>query len=140
MAKSIPSGITVEYDNAGGTPVDISQHVLTINDISVESILEEIHTFGDSWEEHLPVGIGRMGTVELSGLYDDTASTGPDALFADRAPEDPTDSTRTLTITWVGSKTTSVETYLVSYVRSPDRNALTKYTATLQPTGAVTEA
>lgn len=137
MANSIPSGITIEYDNSGGSLVDISQYVMTINGFSVEQILEEVHTFGDSWEEQLPVGIGRAGTVELGGLYDDT---NIDALFAGEIPQTPTDNTRTLKITWVGAKTSSVETWLVNYVRSPDRGALTKYAATLQTTGAVTEA
>ena len=140
MAYSPPSGVVIQYDNAGGTPVDISQYVLTVNDIDIESVTEEVHTFGDQWEEHLPIGIGRMSPVEIMGLYDDVASVGPDALFADRAPESPSDNTRTLTLTWRSGKTTSVETYLLSYRRTADRNALTKYTARLQPTGAVTEA
>jgi len=141
VANSIPSGIVIQYDNGGGTPVDITQYVLTLNDIDVESLVEEKHSFGDAWEESLPIGLARMAPVEISGLYDDTAASGPDALFAGRAPEVPgTATTRTLTITWRGSKTTSVETYLLLYKRSADRNNLTKYTARLQPTGAVTEA
>jgi hypothetical protein len=139
VANSNPSGIKIEYDNGSGTPVDISQHVLSINDVDVESITEETHAFGDSWEEHTPVGIARMPAIELSGLYDDTATTGPDALFAGRAPETTVAVTRTLTVTWGGTKTTSVETFLASYKRSADRNGLTKYTARLQPTGAVSE-
>jgi len=139
MANSTPAGIVVMYDNVGGTPVDISQFVLSIGEISVESAFEEVHSFGDSWEEHLPVGIGKSGQIELGGLYDD-AGGGPDSVFADRVPEVPgVTATRTLTITWVGSKTTSFETYLVAYKRAPDRNALTKWSATLQPTGAFTE-
>lgn len=140
MAKSIPSGVVISYDNSGGTPVDISQHVLSINDVEIESLLEEVHTFGDSWEEYLPIGVGKVAQIELSGLYDDTAGTGPDALFAGRVPETPASSTRTLTITWVGSKTTTVETFLVSYTRTADRSGLTKFKAKLQPTGAVVEA
>lgn len=140
MAKSTPSGIVVEYDNSGGSLVDISQYVQTINNVDVEGVIEETHTFGDSWEESLPVGIGRVGPIELGGLYDDTATTGPDALFANRVPETPASNTRTLKITWRSGKTTSVETYLAMYQRTPDRNALTRYMARLQPTGAVTEA
>jgi hypothetical protein len=140
MANSAPSGITVFYDNAGGTPVDITQYVLTINDIDVESVAEETHSFGDAWEESLPVGIGRVGVVELSGLYDDIVTVGPNALFTGRVPEVPgTAVTRTLTITWRTGKSTAFETYLLSYRRSADRNGLTKYTVRLQPTGAVTE-
>jgi|SRR3990172_7426937 len=141
MANSTPAGIIVEYDNSGGTLVDISQYVLTINDVDVENVLEETHSFGDSWEESLPVGIGRMGVVELGGLYDDTASTGPNALFFNRVPENPATAgiPRTLKITWRSGKATVVETHLISYRRSADRNGLTKYTARLQPTGAVTD-
>ena len=139
MANSTPAGIKVEYDNLGGTPVDISQFVLSINEISVESAFEEVHSFGDQWEEWLPVGIGKSAQIELGGLYDDSGG-GPDDVFADRVPEVPgVTTTRTLTITWVGSKTTSFETYLVAYKRTPDRSALTKWSATLQPTGAFTE-
>jgi len=141
MANSTPFGIVVMYDNSGGTPVDLTQYIQSINDVDVESLTEEKHTFGDAWEEHLPIGIGRVGTIELGGLYDDVATVGPDALFAGRVPEVPgTAITRTLTITWRSGKTTAFETYLKAYKRTADRNGLTKFTATLQPTGAVAEA
>jgi hypothetical protein len=140
MAKSIPSGLKIEYDNSSGSLIDISQYVLELSDVTIEQIEEEVHSFGDSWEEHLPVGIGKTGNVTLTGLYDDTASTGPDALFAGRIPETPATSTRTLKITWLAGKTTSVETYLVSYTRTADRSALTRWSAELVCTGAVTEA
>jgi hypothetical protein len=140
MANSTPAGIVIEYDNSGGTLVDITQHVLTINDIDIESIHEEKHTFGDSWEETLAIGIAKMMPIELTGLYDDTATTGPDALFAGRAPETTSTATRTFRITWNSTpKRTAVETYLKIYGRKADRNALSKYKAVLQPTGTVTE-
>lgn len=139
MTLSTPAGVVVSYDNGAGVPVDITAHVMEINDIEVESLTEEMHSFGKTWEESKPVGIARMADIELSGLYDDAAN-GPDALFAGRAPETPSSITRTITFTWRSGKTTSVETYLKTYTRSPDRNELTKYSVTLQPTGAVTEA
>lgn len=140
MANSIPSGIIFMYDNGAGTPVDITQYILELSEIEVISGIEEKHSFGDSWEEWLPFGVGKMNPIEIMGLYDDVVTVGPDALFANRAPETPSSTTRTVTITWRSGKTTAVETYLISYKRSPDRNALTKYTTRLQPTGAVTEA
>lgn len=139
MANSTPAGMIVQYDNSGGSLVDITQYVLTLNDIDIESVNEEVHTLGDAWEESKPIGVGRMAPVEIGGLYDDIATVGPDALFANRAPETPATATRTLTITWRSGKTTSVETYLLAYKRTADKNALTKYMARLQPTGAVTE-
>ena len=139
MALSPPSGIVVEYDNSGGSLVDISQHVLTLGDFKVEQITEEKHSFGDLWEEHLPVGVGRLPALPIGGLYDDTAATGPNALFGGQIPISPATASRTLKITWLADKTSSVETTLLDFTRSADRSALTKYTATVQPTGAVTE-
>lgn len=139
MANSTPAGIVVQYDDSGGVLRDITQFVLTINGINVEQVTEEKHSFGDSWEETLAIGIARMQPVELGGLYDD-AALGPDALFVRTTPDTPASPTRTLTITWRSGKTTTVETVETSYQRAADRNALTKYTARLQPTGAVTEA
>jgi len=138
MAKYGPASITIEYDNSGGTPVDISQHVLSINDIDVESLMEETHTFGDSWEEYLGIGVGRVAPIEITGLFDDTASTGPDALFKRANPEGPSSTAKTLEITW-GTNSTAVETWVASYRRTADRTGLTKYTVRRQPTGAVTE-
>jgi hypothetical protein len=140
LANSTPAGIKIEYDTSTGGLQDITQYVLSINDVDVESMTEEVHTFGDSWEEHLPIGVGKMGPIELSGLYESSTS-GPNGLFGGRAPETPSSSTRTLAITWIATANkTSVETYLGMYKRSADRNALTKYTVRLQPTGTVTES
>jgi hypothetical protein len=140
MANYGPANLIVEYDNSGGTPVVITAHVLSINDVEVEQFVEEVTALGASWQKHLPIGVGKLNPVELSGLFDDTAATSPDALFANRVPEGPATTTRTLKITWGGTKTTSVETHLISYVRTADKNGLTKYKVKLQPTGTVTEA
>lgn len=143
MANATPSGTKIEYDNASDVLQDITPHVLTINEVDIESLSEEIHSFGMTFESFKPIGIARISQIELSGLYDDTAAgspnMGPDALFANRAPETPASVTRTLKITWRTGKTTSVETYLSHYKRQADRNALTKYTAILLPFGTVTE-
>ena len=139
MALSPPSGVVIEYDNAGGSLIDISQYVQTINEFNVESLTEEVHTFGDTFEEHKPIGLARLGNITIGGLYDDTATVGPDALFANRTPENPNTATRTLKVTWRSGKTSSVETHLMSYSRAADRNALTRYSVTLLPFGVVTE-
>jgi len=139
MANSSPVDITIDYDNAAGAPVDITAHVMAVNDIDIEQLLEEMRPLGASWDTYMPVGVGKVAPIELSGLYDDAAD-GPDDLFGDRMPETCAAATRTLTITWIAlPKTTAVETHLVKYVRKIDKNGLTKYTVTLQPTGAVTE-
>ncbi len=135
MANYGPANFKIEYDS-----VDMTNCVMTINDVTVEQALEEVHALGDAWEEYLPVGVGKVGAIELGGIYDDVAG-GPDAKFVNRVgTEGPSTASKTLEITWGGSKKTTVSTHLVSYVRKADRNGLTKWTAKLQPTGAVTEA
>jgi len=139
MAKSTPAEIVVEFDNSGGTLQNISQYSITLNGIEVEQILERADSFGDSWEEHLPVGKGKVAPVVLGGHFDDTASTGPDALLKITTPDTPASTSRTLKITWRTGVTTSVETWRQKYKRAPVRDNLTAFEATLQPTGATTE-
>jgi hypothetical protein len=140
LANSTPAGLKIEYDTSTGGLQDITQYIQTINEIDVESLTEETHTFGDSWEEHLPIGIGKMAPIELGGLYESSTS-GINGLFGGRAPETPSSSTRTIKVTWIATaNNTSVETYLKNYKRAADRNAITRFSVTLQPTGTVTES
>jgi len=139
MSNSSPADIEVWYDNAAGALVDISAHVMAVNDIDVEQLLEEMRPLGSTWDTYMPVGVGKVAPIELTGLYDDSAD-GPDDLFGDRMPETCAAVTRTLKIVWIAlPKSTSVETHLTKYVRKVDKNGLTKYTVTLQPSGVVTE-
>ena len=139
MAKYGPNSLTVNYDNSSGTPVDMTQYVLTINDVQVEAIMEESHSFGDSWFESLATGIRRVNPVEMSGFYDDTATTGPDAIW-NAVASGPSVTLRTLQVVWGASKSISVETLIAMYGRQATRNVLTKYSVRLQPSGAATEA
>ena len=138
MSKYGPNSLKIEFDDAVPTLRDMTQYVLTINDVQVEAILEESHSFGDAWFESLGTGIRRMNPVEMSGLYDDTATTGPDVVF-NAVNSGPAVATRTLTLTWGGTKTTSTESLIAMYGRQATRNELTKYSVRIQPTGVVTE-
>jgi hypothetical protein len=139
MAKSISATMQFFYDDAIGSPVDITQHVITINDIDVENILEQTDPFGVAAEEHTPSGKYRVAPIEIGGLFE-TAAGGPDELFADRQGEGPTAVTRTFRIVWITGRESAVETHLGMYKRTPNReNGLTRYSVTLQPTGTITE-
>lgn len=141
MAKYGSPSLVIEFDNSGGTLVDITQHVLEINGVKISAILEESHSFGDAWFESLAVGLRKMAPVTIQGFYDDAASTGPDALFGlANFPSGPAATTRTLRITWGSTKTTTVEMLIGDYERQATRGQIHRYAATLQPTGAVTEA
>ncbi len=139
MAKYGSNSLVINFDNVGGTPTDMSNYVQTINSVEVEAIIEESTSFGDSWMESLATGIRKMSDVVLGGMFDDTATSGPDVVF-NAVASGPSASTRTLAITWGGSKITSVETLIAKYARTSARNTITKYAVTLKPTGTVTEA
>ena len=134
MTKYGSDQLTIEFDNAGGMLVDMTAHVTEINGLSVQAVLEESTPFGASWEESLYSGVKLADDVELTGFYDDTATTGPDAMF------NALGATRTLKLTWGGAKTSQVEAIIAQYDRNPAVKESTKYTVTLKPTGAVTEA
>lgn len=139
MAVYGSSSVTVNCDDAGGTSRNMTQHTLDINGIEIETILEETHAFGDAWVESLAVGLRRMMDVVLGGLYDDTTTTGPDAVYSTVATG-PTSTTRTFQVVYGAAKSTSAETHARKYRRILTRGQLHKYEATLNPTGVVTEA
>ena len=117
---------------------DLTAETLNLRD-RVSAVLEdETHALGDSWFESLATGLRRMQDVELSGFYDNTATTGPDAIF-NAVFNSPADTTRTLKFTWGGTKTTEVETLIMFYERRAAVATLHRYTVGLRPTGAVTE-
>ncbi len=139
MAKYGSNSLAISIDDSAGAPVVFTQHVLSINEVEIEAILEESHSFGDAWFESLATGIRRMSDVVLEGFYDDAASTGPDVVLKD-VTSGPSVASRTLLITWGGTKTTSAEVLIHKYGRIASRGTIHKYRSTLRPTGAVTEA
>ena len=116
MAKYGPDDLSISIDDDGGTPVVMDAFIDEQTDAIIESIIEESHTFGDSWVEHLFTGIQRMSEISFGGFYDDVAG-GPDAIFVGLAAV-----TRTVTITWGGSKTTNLN-FLSGNLR--DRKSIT---------------
>ena len=136
MAKYGFDDFILTLDQAGGTtPTALTSYITAINGVEIERIMEEITPAGAAWESWAAVGLGKCGAIEISGKYDDTATVGPDAMLLGGA-----DVIRTLLITWGGAKTTSCEVYISKYVRSPKKGELTAFSATLQPTGTITEA
>jgi hypothetical protein len=139
MAKYGSNSFAVSIDNSSGSPVVMTNYIRTIGDVDVKAMMAESTAFGDAWVEKLATGVREAGSLTLGGYYDDTASTGPDVIFNDVA-SGPTDSTRTLLLTWGGSKTTSAEVWISSYKRTATVGELTGFEVTLEYTGTVTEA
>ena len=133
MAKYGSNSLTFTW---GGT--DMSAHTLKINGVSIKSLLEQSTAFGKSWMESLATGMRSMEKLTIEGLYDDTATTGPDAKYSVTAAG-PSTSPTTGVITWGGSKTTTFTAFVEQYDRIPVVGSLTKYKVVLAPTGQVTE-
>ena len=141
MALYGSDDVTIVIDSTAGTTVDVTQSIQEINGLDVEAMLEESHTFGDSWVEQLFTGIRKMGDITVKGNFDDAASTSFDVIFNDPGNTKTSGTTtRTLVVKYGGTKTTSVEVWIKNYRRMPSRGAITKAEAVLVPSGAVTEA
>jgi len=142
MSLSTSLRMKIWYDDADGTPVDITAHVLTLGDLNVVGMNENVRPFGVGMDQFLPTGIGHMDPIDIGGLLKTVTVGSLDDLFADRLPEDPDTETRTLTIDLIGAsaRTRSVETYLLEYKTQHNKDSgLTKVAVKLQPTGEVTE-
>lgn len=140
MARYGFKDLVIEFDSAGLVLQNISQYVLEIGGIKKAAMFEESHAAGDSWVEQLFAGLKKVEPLTIKGFYDDAALPAPDVLFNDIGNEATTGGgTRTLKLTYGGTKTTSVETFIQDYSRLPVRGELTKFEVTLLPSGAPTE-
>lgn len=137
MAKFGSNSVTVSYDDSGGTPQVVTDYITTMNGVEIEAITEPTTAFGDSWEEHTPVGVSKVAPIVVGGFYDDTAVSGPHVVF--RALDtSPSAATRTLAIAFGGTNgTATVETRCSKYKITGKVAGLTMFEATLQPTGSL---
>ncbi len=136
MAKYGPDDITIQIDDdEGGSLVNVSDHVDSLDGFEIEAIIEQANAFGDTWVEQLFTGIRQANEVTMEGFYDDVASVGSKAMYNDSEGE-----TRSIVLTWGSTNTSSFEAILRSYRRLPTRDGSLRYSVTWAPTGAVTEA
>jgi len=125
--------LSISIDNDSGTPVDLTDYIDEIGDVTVEALIAETTVFGDSYVKQTAVGLSQMPEFTIAGYYDDTATTGPDAVL--NSPGD----TRTVTITWGESKTTGFDVIIKTYTRKPVKGELHRYECGVVPTGTITE-
>ena len=109
-------------------------HILDDVTLSVEIGTEESTAFGDVWAAHISNDLKRAAPVTVGGMYDDTAVSGPDVKF------NVLGTTVAVIITWGGTKTASFSAIAQKYDRVGKIGAMTRYVATLLPTGTITEA
>lgn len=109
-------------------------------ELDAENETDDFTSLGSSVEKQIYTGLTRYGDITVGGPYDDTATTGPDAVLGGAARGK---TTAALVITWGGSKTTTFSVVGVkNYKRKIEKGAITAYEATLflGPACAVTEA
>ena len=134
------SEITIAYDDApGGTPVTITNGVLTMSGVKIEAAQQLTHAYGDSWEESTPTGMRKVPPITMHGFFDDTLVTGTHIVMkVTDADVSVQGSTRTLTVVFGNSVTATGETRLVSYEILGKNGNLTEFEAVVQPTGTWT--
>ena len=138
MAKYGPSSVAITLDDSGGTARNLSQYITSLGGIKINAGMVDSTGFGDSWKESLSTGVRSMDDISIEAWYDDTSNT-TDAVLGDVA-NGPADQQKTLVVTYGGSKTTTVEGWIVDYERVLDRDSLHVVRATFRPSGAATEA
>lgn len=139
MANYSGKDLVISFDNSGGTPQTMTNYIRTIQIGDLEASFERSEAFGDQYAENLFAGLRMLGPIVLGGYYDDTATTGPNAIFND-VGNTTAGTTRTLTITYGASKSTAVECWIQKYSRSAGPGKLTEFSVTLLPTGTITES
>ncbi len=122
------SSATVTIDDHGGTPRDITAHVLSIGGLKISHITEENSPFGANYEKNTPTGKQKFGPVTIGGNWDTTATTGPHVVFSTLETL-PSDSTRTLVVVPGDLKTLTVEGYVTEFEPIMNNGKLTGYTA-----------
>lgn len=136
MATYDASDIKVEFDpTEGGSLQDITASVVSLNGFKVNAAMDDTTPFGVSWSAPGYGGLKTVDDINLTVVYDDTATTGMKALFVGCEGQ-----TRTYKETWGSTNTTSVETIIASVEKVPAKGQKTRLNVVLHPTGTVTEA
>lgn len=86
MAKFNSRVSVFQVTDTGGALRDISQYVAEITGIPGERELNEVTALGDTGRKHI-AGLENV-RGEVSGHYDDTATTGPDAVLGPLRTDD----------------------------------------------------
>jgi len=119
----------------GGSPQSMKTHIREIDGFEVVRGNEDYTTLGLAWEASVLTGLRSASEFTIKGLYDDTASTGPNATFNGTHAV-----TRSCVFTFASGKTASFEAWILGFKRVPKPKGRTDYEARIKPTGTITEA
>lgn len=126
----------ISYDNAAGTPVDVSQYLNSFSGLDLLNQILETTAFGDTSMTSI-LGLKGGGSISVSGDFSTTLNTQLVAIDALT-----TGATQTLKYSPAGTGTgdpfLSVETLLENYAISSSVGDKVTFSATLRMTGDVT--
>lgn len=109
--------------------------VLTLNGISAQQLTEEGYAYGDAFVFFDAVGISRVGDIQMTMFFDDTATTGNYAIFANGSRY------RTFKVTYGGTTPNILQQQLDVVISAVNINATKgekiKLEVTLQPNSAM---
>jgi len=128
----------IKIDDSGSTQRNMSAYVTSISDLGKEITALDVTTFADSAERVL-AGIEISQEFSITGPFDDTATSGPDAVFGTLVgviadfewhPKG----------TASGKRKISGKALCTSYKPTGEVKGLATYTTTFKVDGAVTIA
>jgi hypothetical protein len=119
----------------GGTLQSMKAHTREIDGFEIQRGNEDNTTLGSAWEASVLTGLRAGQEFTVKGLYDDTATTGPNATYNGTHA-----ATRTCVWTFASGKTATFEAWFLSFKRVPKPKGKLDYEVRVKPTGAVTEA
>lgn len=135
MAGYNSTNIVIEIDpSVGGALQNITAIVKAMGPIKVNGGVVETTPFGVAFPQFTATGMKPYGDVTLEFPYDDTATTGSDAVFKGVG------EVRTFAVTYGSTKKTTGEVIILDYERPPVVGSPHLCKATLRYTGTVSEA
>jgi hypothetical protein len=132
-----PSTTCTLEDAPGGTARNIHTFALTIGGVKITSKTEKSDALVDAWAKYTPVGKKEGAPIPFTGHFDTTASTGSHAIFKD-VDDGPQDDGREMVIAFGDGKTCTFDVRLTEYEVKSENDKLTSFSASVQPTGAMT--
>lgn len=142
MAKysSVNAILEIDVSDGGALSSGFSAaHVTAIGDINfTKGEVVESTAYGASAYTALQGVITKMDPITIEGFYDDTASTGPDAIL--NIARITHAATRSFSLTLGTGEVITGESWITEYKVTSSVGTYHKYTATITPTGTISWA
>jgi hypothetical protein len=122
----------------GGSLQDITAYLTKIGDTVVNREAVEATPFGVVDEQYIIGVVKKREPLTIEGFYDDTASTGPDAIL--NIGKVTHAATRSTVLTFASGKTITGEVWIEKYTRGMNVGEYHTFSASLRYTGTITEA